>query len=216
MQATSLVLVVACAAICAANRASAAAASEGDNAAAYATLCSAVAVLSTPYAAPSTPEINDALLAEAQALNFSLHHPEATVELATDNVDSRDKLNKEGKAHKLTSAQTFSQYKAKAKTVAKMAKEREYARLKRTPNNAFLITQIKKVIDDIQATVDITQKIKVQEHTNTANSKMNKALYGTDEPNDSVRVVDAAGQQQETQFAASQETPTPRAGQGNH
>nr|AGH61108.1 variant surface glycoprotein 550 [Trypanosoma brucei] len=189
MQATSLVLVAACAAICGANRAAAAAANEGDNAAAYATLCSAVAVLSRPYAAPATAELNPAILSEAQALNFSLHHPEAAAELAAENVDSRDKLKKEGKAHKLTSADTFNDYKAKAKTAAAMAKERHYARLKRTPINAFLISQITSVITSLETAYREATALDTKQKATDANKKMNQALYGTETADNTVKVA---------------------------
>nr|APD73779.1 variant surface glycoprotein 1125.1602 [Trypanosoma brucei] len=189
MQATSLVLVAACAAICGANRAAAAAANEGDNAAAYATLCSAVAVLSQPYAAPATAELNPAILSEAQALNFSLHHPEAAAELAAENVDSRDKLKKEGKAHKLTSADTFNDYKAKAKTAAAMAKERHYARLKRTPINAFLISQITSVITSLETAYREATALDTKQKATDANKKMNQALYGSETADNTVTVA---------------------------
>nr|APD73248.1 variant surface glycoprotein 1125.486 [Trypanosoma brucei] len=188
-----MLLVVASYSIWTAERATAAAAGKDDNAAAYATLCSATAVLSQAYSAPQGPQLNEAILTEAQALNFSLHHPGAAAELAAENVDSRDKLNKEGKAHKLTSPETFNQYKAKAKTAAKMAKEREYARLKKTLNNAFLISQITSLLDELETAYKTATALDTKQKATDANKKMNQALYGSETADNTVMVALSAG-----------------------
>nr|APD72976.1 variant surface glycoprotein 1125.114 [Trypanosoma brucei] len=172
--------------------ANAAVAAEGENAADFRILCSILAVAQQPLPDIDIKPDTHQIVTDAKALNISLHHREATDELTKDSIKDKSNLSPTGAAAALVANTDFTTAQTLAKAAKKLAENTEYGKIEaKTANAAFLI-QIKALIKEIdQVNKDIKQ-------LNAGSSKaeiqklINRAVYGTDEPNDSIKLQDQA------------------------
>nr|AGH61247.1 variant surface glycoprotein 793 [Trypanosoma brucei] len=172
--------------------ANAAVAAEGENAADFRILCSILAVAQQPLPDIDIKPDTHQIVTDAKALNISLHHREATDELTKDSIKDKSNLSPTGAAAALVANTDFTTAQTLAKAAKKLAENTEYGKIEaKTANAAFLI-QIKALIKEIdQVNKDIKQ-------LNAGSSKaeiqklINRAVYGTDEPNDSIKLQEQA------------------------
>ncbi|RHW70210.1 Trypanosomal VSG domain containing protein [Trypanosoma brucei equiperdum] len=123
--------------------ANAAVAAQGENAADFRILCSILAV-----AQQSLPDIDikadpQQIVTDAQALNTSLHHREATDKFTKEGIKDKSNLSPTGAAAALVANTDFTTAQTLAKAAKKLAENTEYGKLEAKTANAWFLVQIK-------------------------------------------------------------------------